>query len=286
MQPGIYKMADKEYFAVPAASNSTLKLLGSRSPAHWAYRQANPTEPTANMLQGTSLHCAILEPERFMEVHAVLPDNAPRKPTEPQWTAYKEGRPTEKAETSCRYWEQWNAMSADKIIINDDTAKKYMEISERVRNHPELRPFFNGGQPENAVFANDPVTGVLCKCKPDYLTRIKSYNICIELKSTEDARKSMFKRTAFNFGYYQAAAFYQDVMEWSIGRPDLYLIVAFERDAPYGIKVYEIDPYAIERGTEQYRDALNQYAECLKSNLWPNYSTDIEILDYPAWAKE
>ena len=280
MTPGIYEMPDEQYFGVKAASNSGLKLIG-RSPAHFIHRQRHPKDPTPDMVAGKSMHCAVLEPDSFMDRHAIVPDNAPRKPTAPQIKAYEAGNPTEKGEVSCRYWEQWNAMNQGKTIINNETAAEYLEIGGIIRNHPELSAYFDSGKAEQAIFANDPETGVLCKCKPDYLTRIKGFNICIELKSTNDARPQFFKRTANNFFYFQAAAFYQDVMEWSIGRPDLYLVVAFEPEAPYGVKVYEVTPEALRRGTDQYRAALNIYHECLKTDNWPLYDTDIDILEFP-----
>jgi hypothetical protein len=281
MEPGIYDISDEQYFGVKAASNSGLKLIRTRSPGHFIHQQRNPKDPTPDMLAGISWHCAILEPESFMDRHAIVPENAPRKPTAPQIKAYKAGKPTEKGEVSCRYWEQWGAMNDGKTIIDTETAAEYLEIGNAIRNHPELSAYFDNGKSEQAVFAHDPKTGVLCKCKPDYLTCLKGYNICLELKSTEDATSKRFQRTALNFGYFQAAAFYQDVMEWAIGRPDLYLIVAFEREAPYGVKVYEVTPEALRRGTEEYRAALNIYHECLMTDNWPLYDTDIEILEYP-----
>lgn len=285
MKPGVYDIPDEEYFAIEAASNSGLKML-RRSPAHYKHRQDNPKEPTPSMQAGTSLHCAILEPDSFLDRHAIIPENAPRKPTAPQIKAFEEGRATDKAETSVRYWNQWNAMNEGKIIVDKDTAAEYLDIGNLIRNHQELAPFFDKGKAEQVIIANDPETGVLCKCKPDYLTCIKGYNICIELKSTDDARPSAFQRTAYNYGYFQAAAFYQDMMEWIICRPDLYLIVAFEREAPYGVKVYEVPPHALLRGRDQYRAALNLYHQCLTTDTWPQYPTDIDVLEFPAWAKD
>ena len=273
-------MPDREYFDHEAASNSGMKMM-HRSPGHFIHQQRHPKPPTPSMLAGTSLHTAILEPDEFMGRHAIVPENAPRKPTIPQQKAFDEGRPTEKGEASCRYWEQWNAMNGDKTIISTETAAEYLEIGGIIRNHPEIAPYFENGKAEQAVFGIDPITGELCKCKPDYLAHIKGFNICIELKSTDDARSQFFKRTASNFYYFQAAAFYQDIMEWSIGRPDLYLIVAVEREAPYGIKVYEVTPEALRRGTDQYRTALNLYHECRLNDHWPLYDTDIDILEFP-----
>jgi len=172
------------------------------------------------------------------------------------------------------------------LIVNNDQAATYIEIGSAIRTHPELSVFFDNGKAEHAVFGIDPETGLLCKCKPDFLSSFNKLNVCLEMKSTMDAREYPFTRDAYKFGYFTAAAFYQDVMEWSIGRPDLYLIVAFERDPPYGIQIYEVPDEDIERGREQYDAALHLYKYCMETDDWPNYNTDIQTLKYPRWAKD
>ena len=280
MKPGIYEMEDEAYFADPAISNSDLKLF-RRSPAHFKYLKEHPKDETPAMRAGKSLHCAILEPDEFMKRHAVIPDNAPKRPTAAQIKAPK---PTEEAQQRIQYWTQWDMMNHGRLLVTPEKAAEYLEVGGLIRNHPSLSVFFDGGKAEHAVFGKDPETGLICKCKPDYLTRVKDYKVCLEIKSTEDARPKQFQRTAFNFEYFTAAAYYQDVMEWSIGRPDLYLIVAFERDPPYGIKIYEIPDEAIERGRDWYDQSLSAMKQCIEDDDWPCYPTDVEVLDLPPWA--
>jgi exodeoxyribonuclease VIII len=282
VKPGIYNITDEEYFAVEAASNSGLKAVG-RSPAHFKYQQENPTPPSPQMLEGLSIHCATLEPDQFTARHAIIPDNAPRKPTIAQINSKK---PSEKALESMQFWEQWDLLNKSKLVVTTEDAAKYLEIGKLIRTHPELSVFFEKGKAEQAVFATDPNTGVLCKCKPDFLTEVKGYKICLELKTAPDARPVAFRRDAFKFGYFTAAAFYQDVMGWSIGRPDLYLFIVIERDPPYGIKTYEPTAESIFRGTDLYRANLDLYAYCMKTGEWPNYDVAVEPLDMPGWDRD
>jgi len=283
MKPGIHQIPDAEYFAAEAINNSALKDI-LVSPAHYKWRKDNPKEPTPAMLSGSACHCAILEPDQFMSRYAVLPDNAPARPT-PQMLGAK--NPSESSAQRIQFWNTFEAQSAGREIISNEQAAEFMHIGTTIRNHPELAVMFNGGMAERAVFAHDPVTGLLCKCKPDYLNQVGKYKVMLEMKSTDDARPHMFQRIAMNFGYFQASAFYCDVMEWAgLGRPDLYLIVAFERNAPYGVKIYEVPEEAREYGERQYRAALNLYKHCLDTGEWPNYDTTIERLELPTWARE
>jgi hypothetical protein len=162
-----------------------------------------------------------------------------------------------------------------------------------------LKAFLANGQFEQSVFARDPETGVMCKTRPDWLTKMVTregeYTVMLDLKSTKDARPSAFGKSAYELGYFRAAAYYCDIHAWAT-KPagaendyrsiDSFLLVAFERDPPYAMKLYEIGPDELARGRVQYREALNIYAECLKNYEWPAYETTIEQLQFPAWAKE
>ena len=285
MKPGIHLLPDSEYFAADGINSSGLKEI-RRSPAHFKYRLDNPKEPTPAMLAGTALHCAVLEPESFMERFAIMPDNSPNRPTSRQINAKN---PSQSTIDQIAFWERWDAENAGKITLTATDAAEYLEIGTTIRKHPEIAPFFEteGGFAEASLFGIDPVSGLLCKCKPDYLTEFKGYKIMLELKTTDDARPSSFQRTAYTFGYFMSAAFYCDIHEWAGFDPiDLYLIVAFERNAPYGIKIYEIPDQEIDRGRDQYREALAIYKECHESDYWPAYDTTIETLEFPAWAKD
>ena len=283
MKPGIYTMPDEEYFALPEMNNSSLKDI-LRSPAYFKWRQETPREATKAMLTGTALHCAVLEPDEFMKRYAILPDNAPARPTEAMLNAKK---PSESSQERVQFWEQFNIMAGGKTIISNEEAAEYLHIGTLIRTHPELSVMFDKGKAEQVIIGKDPETGIMCKCKPDYLTQVGNYKVMIELKSTDDARVNAFMRTVMNFGYFQAAAFYPDVMTWAgLSRPDLYLIVAFEPNPPYGMKIYEVPQEAYEYGQRQYRKALDLYAYCLQNDEWPNYDTEITPLNLPAWVRE
>jgi len=287
MEPGIYTLPEEEYFADPAVSNSDLKLV-RRSPAHFYSEKRDPDrvqkEPSPQMKAGKCLHCAILEPWDFDSRHAVLPPDAPNRPSLRQINAKN---PSKESIQAVRWWNDWNSLHGDKEIITDEQCKQYKAIGSLIRNHPELMGYMLQGKAEQSVFAKDPETGVMCKCRPDWMTRIANLNVVIDFKSTDDARPHMFQRTAYNFEYFKGAAYYSDVIRWSGLDPvDLFLLVAFERDPPFAIKVYEIQEAELDRGREQYRPALNLFAYCQDTGEWPSYDTSIEVLEFPVWAKD
>jgi len=164
---------------------------------------------------------------------------------------------------------------------------KYQKIANSIRKHAELRGFMLGALTEQTFIADDPVTGVQVRCRSDMFNRINDYCVLVDLKSAEDARPGPFGRACYNYGYFHQDAFYRDVVEWATGdKIDLFLFTAFEKEPPYAVKLYQSTDAAIERARGIYRKALNTAALCLDSGKWPAYETDIEPLDYPAWARD
>ena len=282
LEPGVYVMPDKDYFALDAVSNSDLKQL-ARSPAHYkAYKAEPESKETPAKLTGRALHTSILEPQEFFNRYAVLPPTAPNKPTESQLNAKN---PAQASIEAIEYWNEFIARAGEKAIITTEQADKYLMIGDTIRSHPELSKFLNGGMAERVVIAKDPITGVLCRCKTDYAVKVNGLRVIIDVKSTEDARARPFSSNAFNYGYFTQAPYYADIWEWAGYPIDLWLFAAFEKEAPYAVKLYEVLPEDMERGRVTYRKALNTYADCLAKDEWPAYRTDIEPLTFPAWAK-
>ena len=88
--PGIYFDVPREvYDNIPALSCSVLKkwLTYQSVPgefAHWLKEVRWLEEENDAILMGRALDCMLLEPRHFEERFAVLPLDAPRKPTDKQ----------------------------------------------------------------------------------------------------------------------------------------------------------------------------------------------------------
>jgi hypothetical protein len=284
IEPGIYDMPEDQYFDFPAFSNSDLKLI-ARSPAHyWAAKRDPNREPekeTPAKLAGRAFHCAILEPSEFPNRYIKAPPNAPSRPTIAQINAKK---PSESSIAQMEFWADFDAKANGRIVLKSDEYENHLTIASGIRSHPELAVLLKNGLAEKSVFAVDPETGLLIKCRTDYFTQLKDINIITDLKSSADARPFPFQRDAYKFGYFQQAAFYSDI--WNlIGYPiDTWIITAFEKEAPYAVKLYEIEGADIEFGRKQYRQSLNIAAECHATDCWPAYDTDVIKLHIPGYA--
>lgn len=287
LSPGIHQISEDEYHALSAFSNTDLKLI-ARSPAHYYAARLDPERApevvTPAKLAGRILHCAILEPEAFDSKFVTVPEDAPRKPSITQRNAKN---PSEDSIRAILYWDEFEAQYADRTIISSDDWTKYRRIADSVRAHPELRGLMQGAAVEQTFIAKDPETGMLKRCRADVVNTIDSYRVAIDFKSAEDARKGPFERACYNYGYFHQDAFYRDTIEESgYGALDAFMFAAFEKEPPYAVKLYEASKDAVSRARQQYRKSLHIAAECKRAGKWPAYETDIEVVDYPAWAKE
>lgn len=269
MKTGIYEgVTNAEYHGGPGLSKSGLDVM-ARSPLHYWSRyldpQREPVEPTASMKLGTAIHTAVLEPDEFSKRHHVAPAVDRRT---------KDGKAVWEAAVA-------TAEEAGAELISASDALVCNAISAQVRSHPTARKVFETGAAEMSAYWTDRETGVLCKCRPDWLT----LPLVVDLKSTEDASRDGFMRSAWNWRYHVQAAWYLDGVEQATGqRPDAFIFAAFEKTAPFACAFYYADQAMLEIGRAEYRRLLRLYADCLSADKWPGYDTAVSALTVPAWA--
>lgn len=263
MNPGIYNISNEEYHAAPGISSSGLSVIATRTPAHYLAGRSTPRKETPAMAVGTRLHAALLEPQEFDNRYAEI---------QPHDKRTKEGK---------AYWEKWQADNAGKIPLTPDERDYTRRLVDRLHADEDVRALLLPGYKERSVFATDPETGVLVKCRPD--NDIVSGRWLVDLKSTEDASAEAFMWSAYRYGYHRQAAFYLDVCGWQdpSAIPEDFYFIVFEKEPPFAFRVLRASPRFLMRGREAYRAALDTYAECVSSNVWPDYARGVGTLDLP-----
>lgn len=140
------------------------------------------------------------------------------------------------------------------------------------------------GRAEYSILATDPETGEPVRIRPDYWVT-KGPRIIVDLKTSEDARREAFARSAVKYRYDVQAAYYSDVYEWHEGAPlDAFVFVVVEDKPPHGVAVYYAGPRMIARGRYLYRQDLNRTHECRERDEWPGYTSEAQQLELPGYA--
>ena len=57
-----------------------------------------------------------------------------------------------------------------------------------------------------------------------------------------------------------------------------------ERDAPYAVIAYQPNFETMQKGYEKFSEAMQLINECMQTNDWHGYPTDILDINLPAWA--
>lgn len=254
----------EKYHSGPGVSKSLLDAL-AKSPAHYrAALMAEKKEPTPAQRLGTLIHTAIIEPEKLKVI--VGPDL--NKNTN-AWKAFV-------ADAA--------AQGLEVISKEDDAMLK--GIAASVAAHPAASWALGPGYAEHSAYWTDPRTGLLCRCRPDKIRRTEKGVILVDLKSTEDASEYEFSRSIENFRYHVQAAFYTDGIENVIGeRVAAFVFVAVEKKPPYAVACYQLADVDVAEGRDQYMTELDLLARCQEANAWPGYSTRIEPITRPSWAR-
>ena len=221
------------------------------------------------MRVGTAIHTAVLEPETFLDRYVILPEGIDRRT--------KDG----KAEYAIL---EGKAEAKGAQLLPYADFDKVMAIKSACHTHPMAKQLFRDGKAEMSVFWTDEETGVLCKCRPDWLLGGDNPAI-LDLKSTEDASPDGFTRSAYKYRYHVQAAWYLDGLEAALGvKPDVFMFLAVEKSAPYAPAFYYADDAMITAGRAEYRRLLRLFAKCQSENDWPGYPTKLQALTLPKWA--
>jgi hypothetical protein len=252
-----------EYHSHPAVGSTSLKRI-LRSPAHYRYEQLNPSEPTPAMQFGTICHTAILEPQIFFRDKVIMP------------TFSGAGARTAK--------EHFLLENHGKIIVTPDQMDTISGMLDAISKHESARQLLSGGVAEESYFDVDPETGILRKVRPDYMRKDLG-NLIIDVKTTTDASPQAFAKCVANLMYHLSAALYLDVVSSVIDQTlERFVIVAIEKDPPFGVAVYMLDERAIEAGRFLYQKALRTLKECRDSKQYPAYPDHVMNISIPSWA--
>jgi hypothetical protein len=271
-KPGIYTMAELDYHADPVAaapslSRSIAQVIIEASPAH-AYAQhprlggKAPTGPASgddDMDVGTAAHALFLEGENKIV----------RMP----YTAYRSNEA--KAARN-------EVLAAGLIPLKPpqyDAAMYVVEALEHFRNRTGL---FTKGKPEQTLIWDEG--DLWCRCRVDWLPDDPAAPL-LDLKTTGGlATVSGWGKTCWQFGADLQGAMYPRGCEFLRGEaPDGVLFVVVENDRPCAIRVFGLDPVAIEVGQTKAAAARAVWMQCLHAQQWPGYPLQPEWLMPPPW---
>lgn len=155
-------------------------------------------------------------------------------------------------------------------------------MADKLAEHRMAMRLLSNGEAEVSAFAVDDETGVLRRCRFDWLGSA----VLSDYKTAASSDPHEFLRTAVKLKYHMQAAWYLDVAA-ALGHPaPAFAFIAQEKEPPYVVTVIELPKELIDRGRELNRRALEQFRDCTETGLWPGYVPDniVATPAAPAWA--
>src|SRR5437763_8925150 len=247
-------LAAVDYHAMRALSASGAWLLSEEGAAKFLARSPwNPlyvSEAKSEFDIGVAAHLAVLEPER--QANSIVLIEAGDYRT----TKAREARDA--------------ARAAGKVPLLPYQFDIVRAIAGSIRSHPMASEAFRGGEAEVTLIWDDPVTGIPCKARPDYLPTHGRW--LVDLKTAVSANPRSWRDQACRLGYHARAAWYLDGAAAALGQaPEEYWFVIVEKEPPYLVSVVSFDTDALAWGRIANRKACERFATSAAANDWPGY---------------
>lgn len=269
--PMLVQIPAYDYHAHPALGSTSLKRALITPSHYWAFANENPErieqEETPALCFGRLSHCIVLEgDEVFKRDFYVLPDGINKRTN------------AGKAEYAAHI-----AAAGKRTVVTVEMVEQARMMRKVLEKH-FVWNYLEHGVSEGSVFWSED--GIECKARLDWVKNSHAGNIVIDYKTSADASPEAFSRSVDKFGYHIQAAHYSKGFEAAYGeQPKAFIFVAQEKEPPYAVGAYMIEPQDIVTGDMYRQKALNAIREGRKTGIWNGYTKKIETITLPTWAQ-
>jgi exodeoxyribonuclease VIII len=176
-------------------------------------------------------------------------------------------------------WKDFVEANPGKICLTPGEAAAVRAMREAMLSFGPAREILaEPGSFEVSYYWEDLETGLLCKCRPDW---ISENNLTItDFKTAQDVTEAAFVRAADRYHYHVSAAMTMDGVHRATGiKPLRYIFLAIESQSPYLVAAYEATADDIARGRAFVRRSLTTLKQCMDRGTWPGLPEEIKPLD-------
>jgi len=266
LQPGEVlvkkRMHDEVYHRSDGISCSKLKVY-IECPAKYRARYITGTigdKKTKALDVGRAAHTLILEPHKFHGQFVRQPESI----------KVRRGKA----------WDEFSQLAAKQgqiVLTGDD-----WDMCWAMRSQVELNPFgarlLSGGEAEVSFFKRDIETGLIIKCRTDYMLG----DLLIDVKTARSAEPGAFGRAAKDLLYHM-----QDSMYCDITGIETFAFIAVEKVDPYVVTAPILfDEDARRLGYLKYRSALRDLAKSMTFDHWPGYTSKPVTIELKPWESQ
>jgi hypothetical protein len=226
------------------------------------------SEASPSMKFGTIVHMMLLEPDKFKRHFVMSPKFDLRKPAD---------RELKK--------QFLDSLPVNAVTFDEEEYEDFLGVVNAIANHEKARDIFKEGVTERTGFFRDPVTGILQRFRPDFISTREDLSMFIDLKTAKDSSYNGFQKQMWNLRYDIQLAMYREGIKAVTGSyPQISGWVVVENKAPYEVAIYTVNDEFLERSHAWYRYALDRLAKCINEKYFPQRQKSAENMTLPSYA--
>jgi len=296
-------------------SASQLKLLSVSAQHHKRiYQDRGDIKETPSLLRGRMIHMYLLEPDKFKQHYAFMPDRTSKEYEKCLFTM--EDLRAKAAELSAKLdikiktggkkdelidrlleidsklliWDRHVAnLCEGKTPIKVEDQGMLLGILESIKDYKQAMKLIEDGIPEVSGYWRDKEFDIDCKFRTDW---INSRGFIIEVKSCTDVEFLHFKRQIKKLRYDIGASWYVRGYHALMNKPPrAYVWFVVQTQLPYGVALYVADDSCLSRGeygaedpydptpAVGFRQAIERFKTGKKTGRWPGVQTEIQDMN-------
>lgn len=258
------------------------------------------SEETKATEWGDLIDCLFITPDQFRNRYAVQPATYPHDAMQcPVCKSVTDSMSCKKCKTQrvpIRVDKEWNSNSETcaeweraqegKTIVKHKLFQPACEAVKVLESDPDIKALRDCSQRQvmaTGSYRDEKTSivvplGILIDLLP--AKESKWGKALVDLKTTDSAAMSLWRKKVFKYNYDAQAALYLDLWTANTGedRTD-FLHIVQESYAPYQTEHRLMSAEFVAIGRSKYLRALEKYCECLKTGIWPGYDSDARQFD-------
>jgi hypothetical protein len=225
---------------------------------------------------GNAFHCLSLEGvAKYNEEYKVLPDDAPREPTQLMRDRYFSGKGKPAENERVDFWDNWDQDARCNLKPEQDALCKTMLTS--VLAHTTATQMIASGEPE--VGFRTKRDGLYLQCRADCLIDKGDHYEILDVKTTGSSLEKA-SNAIFDYRYDVQAAFYSKIIQEVTSKPVTKFTFLFvEKKPPHQCQLVTVSGAVLQNAMKVVDATLDRIFECYASGVWPKPASEVNFED-------
>lgn len=276
----LYDIGIEDYHNDASLSKSKLADLDGQGPLYYFHRHVAKTIPgrETDALRMGRIFDGMMDNEDRERIRwaELLPDDAPRKPSDRERFAKKQSPDTAER---CKWWDDYLAKNHGLEMVTSDERHMLEGMASALRENPHFAKLWPLCQRQVTIRSELPEFGLSLQSRPDGLCL--PHGFAVDVKSIDSIES--IPRQTIKYSYAMQAAIGQWLLAQEGNTVEWYLAFVEKTEKPRS-RMYRIPEVALNAEWMRCKRLVSDIASRLKSGNWNEvHPEEIPILELPEW---